>query len=251
MSRIIAITNQKGGVAKTTCSMNIAAGLAAMGKSVLLFDLDPQHNLTVSLGIEAHTLDKTIYDVLANCTPIDEVIIERSENFYLVPASLALSAADIELSSIAGREFLIKEAIGNMKYKYDFILFDCPPSLGLLTLNALTAANEVMIPVQTEYLALQGINMLLETIEVVKARLNPNIYISGIIPTRYDTRKNINKEVLSYLKETFGDLVFKSEIHDNVALAESVSFGKTIFEYSINSRGGVDFKNLAHEIVNM
>lgn len=251
MTRIIAITNQKGGVAKTTCSMNIAAGLAAMGKSVLLFDLDPQHNLTVSLGIEAHTLDKTIYNVLANGTPIDEVIIERSENFYLVPASLALSAADIELSSIAGREFLIKEAIGNMKYNYDFILFDCPPSLGLLTLNALTAANEVMIPVQTEYLALQGINMLLETIEVVKARLNPNIYISGIIPTRYDTRKNINKEVLLYLKETFGDLVFKSEIHDNVALAESVSFGKTIFEYNINSRGGVDFKLLAQEIVNM
>lgn len=249
-TRIIAITNQKGGVAKTTCSINIAAGLAAFGKRVLLFDLDPQHNLTVSLGIEAHNLDFTIYEVLAGNQPLEDVIISTS-GINVVPASLSLSAAELELSSSAGREFLLKEAISNLKHSYDYLIFDCPPSLGLLTLNALTAAEEVFIPVQTEYLALQGINMLLDTIEIVKSRLNPDIYISGIIPTRFDARKRLHKEVLQYLIETFGDLVFNTIIHDNVAVSESVSHGLPIFAYNPGSRGAEDFGSISREIIQM
>lgn len=247
--RIIALTNQKGGVAKTTSTMNIGAALAQLNKKVLLVDLDPQHNLTVSLGIPAHELDKTIYDLLKKTAQPDEVIIHR-KSFDVLPASLRLSAADMELSNIPGREFLLKETISTIE-GYDFILLDSPPSLGLLTLNALTAAQEIFIPLQTQFLALQGISMLMETVQIVQTRLNPKLEVSGIIATLFDGRKKLDREVIDYVQELFGDKLFKTFIRENIALAEAPSFGKTIFEYRANSHGAEDYLALAHEIMKM
>lgn len=247
--RIIALTNQKGGVAKTTSTINIGAALAQLHKKVLLVDLDPQHNLTVSLGIPAHELDKTIYDLLKKNAQPEEVIVHRNA-LDVLPASLRLSAADIELSNIPGREFLLKEALAPVK-GYDFILLDSPPSLGLLTLNALTAAQEIFIPLQTQFLALQGISMLMETVQVVQTRLNPTLEVSGIIATLFDGRKKLDREVIDYIQELFGDKLFRTFIRENVALAEAPSFGQTIFEYRINSHGAEDYLALANEIIKM
>lgn len=243
----IAVTNQKGGVAKTTTTINLGAAIANVGKKVLLVDLDPQHNLTVSLGIDPQKLDYMVYDLLKNEANLSKTIIKRN-NIDLIPSSLKLSASDLELNSIAGREFLLKEALSGLD-GYDYVLMDCPPSLGILTLNALTAADEVFIPVQTEYLALQGINMLVETIEVVNKRLNPKLRVTGVIATRFDARKKLNNEVVEYLEEIFKDILFKTFIRDNVSIAESTSFGQTIFEYKANSNGAEDYLNLAKEFL--
>lgn len=247
--RIIALTNQKGGVAKTTSTINIAAALAQLRKKVLVVDLDPQHNLTVSLGLPAHELDKTIYDLLKKTAQPDEVIIHRG-NLDVLPASLRLSAADMELTNIPGREFLLKEAIASIK-GYDFVLLDSPPSLGLLTLNALTATQEIFIPLQTQFLALQGISMLMETVQIVQSRLNPKLEVTGIIATLFDARKKLDREVIDYIQELFGKKLFKTSIRENIALAEAPSFGKTIFEYRANSHGAEDYLALAHEIIAM
>jgi chromosome partitioning protein len=247
--KIIAITNQKGGVAKTTTAINLAAGLNKKGKKILLADLDPQHNLTVALGIEAHKLEYTVYDVLKNNINLDKAIIKR-DSIDILPSSLKLSAADIEFSSIPGREFLLRDALKEVD-NYNYILLDCPPSLGILTLNALSLATDVLIPVQTEFLALQGISMLIDTINVVKSRLNSKLNILGVLATRYDSRKNLSKEVTDYLKESFNEKLLKTYIHDNIALAESSSFGKTIFEYKPDSKGAEDYISLAIEIINL
>ncbi len=243
----IALINQKGGVGKTTSTINLGAGLSMLGKSVLLVDLDPQAHLTYGLGIQAHELDYTVFEVLKGEIPAAEAIVKR-DGLEVLPSSLSLSAAEMELSSMAGREYLLKEALAGLPL-YDFILLDCPPSLGLLTLNALTAAQEVFIPLQTEFLALQGMSKLVDTVKVVKKRLNPDLTISGIIGTQFDARKNLNREVVEKIREYFADKLFATLIHDNVALAEAPSFGQTIFEYRPDCRGAQDYLALSQETV--
>ena len=243
----IALINQKGGVGKTTSTINLGAGLSMLGKSVLLVDLDPQAHLTYGLGIQAHELDVTVYEVLKGEVQAAAAIVQR-DGLEVLPSSLSLSAAEIELSGMAGREFLLKEALAGLPAR-DFVLLDCPPSLGLLTLNALTAAQEVFIPLQTEFLALQGMSKLIDTVNVVKKRLNPDLTISGIIGTQFDARKNLNREVVDKIREYFADKLFETLIHDNVALAEAPSYGQTIFEYRPECRGAQDYLDLSRETV--
>ena len=245
--KTIAIINQKGGVGKTTSAVNIGTGLSKLKKDVLLVDLDPQSHLTYSLGIPAHELKNTVYELLKGTVSLKETIIERN-GLNLVPSSLNLSGAEIEFSGLAGREFLLKETVEGLR-NFDYVFIDCPPSLGLLTLNALTTAQEVYIPLQTEFLALQGVTKLLETINIVKKRLNKTIEIAGIIAMRFDNRKNLNREVVEKIKEYFGNKLFNTLIRDNISLAEAPSFGKTIFEYKSNSYGAKDYLDLCKEII--
>jgi len=245
--QIIALTNQKGGVGKTTCAINIGAGLNKLKQHVLLIDLDPQAHLTYSLGIPAHELKNTVYELLRGTISLKETIIERN-GLSLVPSSLNLSGAEIEFSGLAGREFLLKETIEGFK-NFDYIFIDCPPSLSLLTLNALTTAQEVYIPLQTEFLALQGMTKLLEMIKIVKKRLNKDLEVTGIIATRFDSRKNLNREVVEKIKKYFGNKLFNTLIRDNISLAEAPSFGKSIFEYKSNSYGAKDYLDLCKEII--
>lgn len=247
MARTIALVNQKGGVGKTTSSINIGAGLHRAGKRVLLVDLDPQGNLTVSVGIQAHTLTCTMFEVLKGNCQAQDAIVKRG--YDVIPADIRLSGADMELSAVPGREMLLKEALQPIQGDYDYILIDCPPSLGLITLNGLTAAREIFIPLQAEFLALNGMAQLLNTVKAVQKRLNPQLEITGIITTLYDSRKNLNKEVLEKIKEYFPDKTFKALIRDNVALAEAPSFGNDIFEYRADSNGAEDYKRLCAEII--
>jgi chromosome partitioning protein len=245
--KITAVINQKGGVGKTTSCINIGAGLAKLGKKILLIDLDPQAHLTYSLGVSAHELNSTIYEVLKGEAGIEDIVI-KTAGLCIAPSSLNLSGAEVELSGKPGREFLLKEALEPVT-GYDYTLLDCPPSLGLLTLNALTASHEVFIPLQTEFLAMQGMNMLLQTVELVKRRLNKDLQVNGIIGTHFDGRKNLNQEVMNKIREHFGDKVFRTVIRDNVALAEAPSHGKTIFEYRPDSYGASDYMKLCEEIL--
>jgi chromosome partitioning protein len=246
--RIVSLVNQKGGVGKTTSTKNIGAGLTNLGYAVLLIDLDPQASLTYSLGIPAHELSRTIYEVLKEEVKAEEVIILKY-GLHIIPASLSLSGAEIELSGIAGRELLLKEVLENIIKNYDYILIDCPPSLNLLTLNALTVAEEVFIPLQTEFLAMQGMTKLIDTINIVKKRFNKELDITGIIGTRFDSRKNLNREVVEKIKEYFKDKLFNTLIRDNIALAEAPGFGQDIFTYKKDSYGAEDYLALCKEII--
>lgn len=249
--RVVAIVNQKGGVGKTTSVVNIAAKLAMLGKKVLVVDLDPQSNLSISLGIPSHELEFTMYDVLREVVDIKEAIFKK-DTIDVLPANIDLSGAEVELSGAAGREFLLREALEKLDpNSYDYILLDCSPSLGILTLNALVACREVWIPLQAEYLALQGINQLLNTVSIVKTRLNKQIEITGIIITMYDKRKNLHAEVIEKVKEYFEDKVFKTYIRSNISLAEAPSFGRSIFEYKPESTGAEDYSSLVKEIIKM
>jgi chromosome partitioning protein len=246
--RIISLLNQKGGVGKTTSTVNIGQGLSLMGKKVLLLDLDPQAHLTYSLGIKAHELEKTVFELLKGEATLDQVI-QSVGAMHVIPSTLDLSGAEMEFSSVAGREMLLKEAL-KKAHDYDYILIDCPPNLSILTLNTLTTAKEVFICVQTEYLALQGIARLMETIQVVKKRLNKNLNVTGVICTRYDKRKRLNVEVAENIKSYFGEKVFQTLIRDNIALAEAPIQGKTIFDYAPRSHGAEDYMELCKEIIN-
>ncbi len=246
---VIALINQKGGVGKTTTTVNIGAGLARSGRSVLLIDLDPQAHLTYALGVQAHELPVTVYELLKEEKDLQEVLIERGEGLRLLPSSLTLSGAEMALSGIAGREFLLREAFEQMSEPPDYVLIDCPPSLGLLTVNALTFAREVYIPVQTEFLALQGMSSLIQTVEVIQRRLNRDLTLTGIVATRFDNRKTLNREVVEKIVETFGDKLFKTVIRDNVSLAEAPGHGQTIFEYRPRSTGAKDFAAICQEII--
>lgn len=247
--KTIAFTNQKGGVGKTTSTINVGAGLCLQGKKVLLVDLDPQANLTYSLRMNSQRLDTTIYDVLKGRTNPSEAIISHN-GFDILPSSIDLSGAEMEFANEPARETLLKNTLGKVADGYDYVLIDCPPNLGLLTLNAFTAVNEVFIVLQSEYLALHGLSKLMDVIKVVKERLNPEIEISGIICTLFDGRKNLNKEVVDHIQDYFGDKVFNTLIRDNVALAEAPSHHKTIFEYDPESHGAKDYMSLAKEIRN-
>ena len=245
--RVIALVNQKGGTGKTTSTINIGTGLAALKKKVLLIDLDPQANLTYSLGIEAHNLKHTIYELLKGEASAQEIIIEKY-GVDLIPSSLNLSGAEIELSGVAGRELLLKEALRDLK-GYEYILIDCPPSLGLLTLNGLTTAREIFIPLQAEFLSLQGMSKLLHTIEIIRKRLNSSLEVTGIIGTLYDNRRRHNREVIEKIREHFKEKLFTTLIRDNIALAEAPSFGQDIFTYSKRSHGSQDYLKLCKEII--
>lgn len=246
--RVIAFINQKGGVSKTTGVVNIGYGLHALNRKVLLLDMDPQAHLTYSLGIESHELENSTYSLLKGESPVSDVIVHR-KGVDILPASLELSGAEIELSSMPGREVLLKESLASLHSEYDYVLIDCPPSLGLLTLNALTAASEVYIPLLPEFLALRGVRKLMEVVEIVRKRLNPVIHITGVLISRFDNRKILHKEIVENVKSVFGKAVFDTYIRENIAIAEAPSYGENIFEYKPNSNGAADYEALCLEII--
>ncbi len=243
MGKVIAISNHKGGVGKTTSAINFGAGLAKSKKKVLLIDFDAQTNLTQSLDINNTSCD--IYSLLKG--ECEAKPINLFKNFHVIPAVSALSAAEIELASEAGREYILIEAIEDIRDNYDYIIIDCPPSLGLLTINAFTAADEVLIPMQAEYLALQGIGKLLGLVEKIKKRLNKNLKISGIFITQFDKRKVLNRYVYETIESHFGKKVYDTKIRSNVALAEAPNSGLDIFRYQKNSNGADDYFKFTKE----
>ncbi len=253
MPRIIAIMNQKGGVGKTTTSANLGAALAERGKRVLLIDADPQANLTVHLDVDPRQIDGSLYDVLRGDRPIAEVIAgTRTEGLSLIPSHIDLSGAEIELSSVMGRETILREALrqhAESDGAIDFVLIDCPPSLGLLSINAMTAATEVLIPLQTEWFAMQGMAKLTEVIGLVRRRLNPALTVLGIAPCRVDTRTRLASEVLDEVRGFFGDRVLTTQVRTNIRLAEAPGHGRTIFEYDPLCHGAEDYRALAAEIL--
>ena len=248
MGKIICITNQKGGVGKTTTTLNLGVGLKNFGKKVLLVDLDPQANLTSALGLKNQSFEFSIYDLLKAEAQFDRVVIFQN-GVHIIPSSISLSGADIELSSIPGRELLLKEALSSISSRFDVILIDCPPTLGLLTLNGLTAADALLVPIQSEYLPLEGVKFLLETIDIVKKRLNRNLEIAGVIVTLYDSRQNLHREVVEIIRNHFNDKVFHTFIRKNISLAEAPSFGQDIYAYKPGSAGAKDYSDLCKEII--
>jgi len=259
MSEVLAVINQKGGVGKTTTVANLSFGLANLGKKVLAIDLDPQSNLTAHLGcfnyedISLEDLDSlsppTIYEVFKGQKTLEEVIC-KVKNFDLVRSSLLLAAADLEFSGFVGRELLLSRSLQNVKDSYDIVIIDCPPNLGLLSLNALVASTDVIIPVQSEFLSLFGVRQLLDTIEQVRKIYNPNLKLRGVLVTMFDKRKKLSKAVLETIQNYFGELVFSTIIHENVTLAEAPSKGSCIFEYAPKSQGAEDYLQLCMELIN-
>lgn len=249
MAKKIAVINQKGGVGKTTTAINLGTYLARAGQKVLLLDLDPQGNSTSGLGIEKEKLQNCVYNVLVDGISVHRVKEEtKHPNLHLVPASMNLAAAEIELVSQLAREHKLKSALGDAP-EYDFILIDCPPSLGLLTVNGLVAADSVLIPVQAEYYALEGLGQLLSTIKRVRSSLNPNLELLGVLVTMYDRRTTLAKQVEEELKKHFGGRVFETIIPRSVRLAEAPSHGKAIANYDKFSKGAFAYKNLAKEVI--
>jgi len=245
--KVIALINHKGGVGKTTSTINIGAALAAAGKSILLLDLDPQANMSQSLGIPE--ADKNIYGVVKGDYIAADAVVTIKPGFTLIPSTLDLSGAEIELSAKIGREFILREAIEPLKEKYDYILIDCPPSLGLLTVNALTAADIILIPLQAEFLAMQGLAKMLEVVKLIQKQLNKSLELGGVFITQYDSRKVLNKNVFDTITEHFPDKVFATKIRDNVSLAEAPATGQDIFSYNIKSAGAIDYQALTKEIL--
>lgn len=247
MARVISLANHKGGVGKTSSTVNIGACLSKLGKHVLLVDLDPQANLTLSLGIKDSA--KTIYGALRGAYPLSEAVIAVKDGLDVVSSTLDLSGAELELSSETGREFILKDLLGSLEKHYDYILIDCPPSLGLLTLNALTASDEVFIPLQAQFLATQGLAKLNDVIEKIKKRHNKELTIGGVFLTQYDHRKVLNRDVAKVVTNYFQNKVLKTKIRDNIALGEAPSSGVDIFRYAANSNGAADYLALTKEIL--
>jgi len=245
MSKLIAISNHKGGVGKTTSAINIGAGLNKLGKTVLLIDLDPQANLSQSLGIIEQ--ERNIYGSLRGEYKLEPIRILKGLD--LIPSTLDLSGAEVELSGEAGREYILRELIEPLRSSYDYILIDSPPSLGLLTINAFTASDEILIPLQAQYLALQGLAKLIEVVEKIKKRLNKDLRIGGVIVTQYDSRKVLNRDVVDTIEAHFKEDVFKTKIRDNIALAEAPAQGLDIFRYNPKSYGAEDYLALCKEII--
>lgn len=248
MAKIIALSNQKGGVGKTTTAINLGAALLERKHKVLLVDLDPQGALTAGLGLNPDSLDKSIYDVLRSPASAASIIVKTESGCDLVPSNIDLAAAEVELVSEPGREHFLREKLGPAASRYDYILIDCQPSLGLLTLNALSAASSVLIPVQTQYFAFRGMELLFQTIEKVKARINTGLVIAGILPTLYDSRTTHAREVLDELRRAYPQLVLNTVIPNTVKLADSTMAGESILKFTPNSPATDAYRELALEI---
>lgn len=250
MAQIISVANQKGGVGKTTTTVNLAACLASLGKKVLLVDMDAQGNATSGVGIRKPDVTKDIYDVLVNELPIDEAtLITEHENLSIVPATLQLAGAEIELTSMMARESRLKGSLAEVSSQYDYILIDCPPSLGHLTINSFTASDSILIPVQCEYYALEGLSQLLNTVRLVQKHFNPELEIEGVLLTMYDARTNLGNEVVEEVRKYFREKVYETIIPRNIRLSEAPSHGKPIIDYDPRSRGAEVYQALAKEVV--
>ena len=250
MGRIIAIANQKGGVGKTTTAINLSACLAEVGQKVLTIDLDPQGNTTSGLGIEKNSVENTVYELILGENEIGEVILETSfENLSVIASNVNLAAAEIELIGIQEKEYILKRAVEEVKDNYDFVIIDCPPSLNMLTINAMTTADTVLVPIQCEYYALEGLSQLLHTVNLVKKRLNPNLEMEGVVFTMYDARTNLSLQVVENVKSNLKQTIYKTIIPRNVRLAEAPSHGLPINVYDSKSAGAESYRLLAQEVI--
>ncbi|HPB16151.1 MAG: AAA family ATPase [Clostridia bacterium] len=250
MGKVMAIANQKGGVGKTTTSINLSASLAHIGKKTLLIDNDPQGNATSGLGVDKWTVEKSVYDTLINDIDIKDTILPTMmDNLFICPSNIQLAGAEIELVSQMMRENRLKNAIETIKKDYDYIVIDCPPSLGLLTLNSLTAADTILVPIQCEYYALEGLKQLMKTVSLVQKHLNPSLKVEGVVMTMYDSRTNLSFQVVESVREHFSDRVYRTIIPRNVRLSEAPSHGVPIILYDKDSRGAISYLELAEEVI--
>lgn len=250
MGKIIAIANQKGGVGKTTTSVNLAACLASLKKKVLLIDFDPQGNASSGTGVEKETIESSVYDVLINQIPMSDVYVEtKTKNLWVCPANIDLAGAEVEMVSMENRNFLLKNALSSVKDSFDYLIIDCPPSLGLLTLNAFAAADSLLVPIQCEYFALEGLSMMVKTVKDLKTSLNPELVFEGVLLTMYDSRTNLSNQVMEEVKKFFPDSVFKTVIPRNVRLSEAPGYGEPIITYDKFSKGARSYLKLAKEVL--
>ena len=251
MGRIIAIANQKGGVGKTTTAINLSASLASLGKRVLALDMDPQGNMTSGLGVDKDGVEKTVYDLIIGNVGMEECICENVlENLDVLPSNINLSAAEIELIGIDNKEYLLKEEVDKVKDRYDYIIIDCPPALSMLTINAMTTSDSVLVPIQCEYYALEGLSQLIHTIELVQERLNSTLEIEGVVFTMYDARTNLSLQVVENVKDNLNQTIYKTIIPRNIRLAEAPSYGMPITLYDPKSTGAESYMLLAEEVIN-